>query len=66
MAVGEVYEVDEFIKYDEDGSDIEEFDYDDFPRIINGVNVDDIEDGFLISDRLIQNVRHSCNLVSKV
>ena len=63
MAVGEV---DEFIKYDEDGSDIEEFDYDDFPRIINGVNVDDIEDGFLISDRLIQNVRHSCNLVSKV
>ena len=66
MAVGEVDEVDEFIKYDEYGSDIEEFDYDDFPRIINGVNVDDIEDGFLISDRLIQNVRHSCNLVSKV
>ena len=63
MAVGEV---DEFIKYDEDGSDIEEFDYNDFPRIINGVNMDDIEDGFLISDRLIQNVRHSCNLVSKV
>ena len=63
MAVGEV---DEFIKYDEDGSDIEEFDYNDFPRIINVVNMDDIEDGFLISDRLIQNVRHSCNLVSKV
>ena len=63
MAVGEI---DEFIKYDEDGSDIEEFDYNDFPRIINGVNMDDIEDGFLISDRLIQNVRHSCNLVSKV
>ena len=50
-----VGEVDEFIEYDEDGNEIEEFDYDDLPRIINGVNVVDVEDGFLISDRLIQN-----------
>ena len=50
-----VGEVDEFVEYDEDGKEIEKFDFDNFPRVINGINVVGIEDGFLISDALIRN-----------
>ena len=49
-----VGEVSDFIEHDDDGNEIGEFDYQNFPRVIDGINVIDVEDGFLISDEWIQ------------